>query len=168
MTGRETRATEPDDLPGLSSDLDEFVVAARARLRPALVAACGPAAAEDALQDAVAYAFEHWDRVRRMENPYGYLYRVGQSAARRRRREVPVGFPEVVSVVPEGTVDPGLAGALVELTQRQRVAVVLHVGLGWTLDEVAEVMELSRSSVRNHVSRGLKKLKRSLTDEHDD
>jgi RNA polymerase sigma-70 factor (ECF subfamily) len=152
----------------VADDLDAFLVVAQARLRPALVAACGPAAAEDALQDAVAYACEHWDRLRRMRNPYGYLYRVGQSSGRRRGREVPIGFPEVATVAPAGPVDHRLPGALVELSQKQRVAVVLHVGLGWTLDEAAEVMELSRSSVRNHVQRGMEKLRRSLADEHDD
>lgn len=159
--------TVADQPPGEFGELDEFLVIAQSRLRPALVAACGPAAAEDALQDAVAYACEHWERLRRMRNPYGYLYRVGQSAGRRRGREVPVGFPEVAAIAPTGPVDHRLPGALAELSQKQRVAVVLHVGLGWTLDEVAEVMELSRSSVRNHVERGMEKLKRSLADEDD-
>jgi RNA polymerase sigma factor (sigma-70 family) len=147
--------------------LDAFVVVARDRLRPALLAWCGPTLGEDALQEAIAYACEHWDRVRRMRNPYGYLYRVGQSAVRR-RRELPIGFPQVEAVAPASGVDHRLPGALLGLSAKQRVAVVLHVGLGWTLDEVAEVMKLSRSSVRNHVQRGMEKLRRSLADAPDD
>ena len=40
----------------------------------------------DVAADAFAWAWEYWDEVRAMANPVGYLYRVGQSAARRHRR----------------------------------------------------------------------------------
>jgi len=33
--------------------------------------------------EALAYAWENWDRLSSMKNPVGYLYRVGQSRARR-------------------------------------------------------------------------------------
>lgn len=67
---------------------------------------------------ALAYGWEHWERLRQLENPAGYLYRVGQSWARRRplRRVV---FPDS----PAGHelwVEPGLAPALRALSPRQR------------------------------------------------
>lgn len=43
---------------------DEFLVAHGERLRLALVAAYGPDAGADAAADAVAYGWEHWDRLR--------------------------------------------------------------------------------------------------------
>jgi hypothetical protein len=42
----------------------------------------------------LAYGFEHWGKVGPMANPAGYLYRVGQSEARR-AGGVPVGLIEV-------------------------------------------------------------------------
>jgi DNA-directed RNA polymerase specialized sigma24 family protein len=35
------------------------------------------------------------------------------------------------------------------------VAVVLHHGFGWTLDEVSEVLGVSVSTVRNHIARAM-------------
>src|SRR5690606_8723521 len=48
--------------------------------RPRLVRALAPSRGQEALEgasEALAYAWEHWDEVRRMENPLGYLFRVG-------------------------------------------------------------------------------------------
>lgn len=66
-------------------DFDGFVTKMEPRLRRALIAARGPELGRDATAVALAYAWEHWDRVRAMRNPVGYLYRVGQSRTRRRR-----------------------------------------------------------------------------------
>jgi Uma2 family endonuclease len=69
-------------------DEDEFasfVAQATPRLRRAFVACRGISGAADATAEALAYAWEHWPRVRVMENPVGYLYRVGQSRTRARR-----------------------------------------------------------------------------------
>ena len=45
------------------------------RLRRALVALCGVEAARDATAEALAYAWQHWDRIAAMRNPAGYVYR---------------------------------------------------------------------------------------------
>ena len=57
-----------------------------ARLRRALVAANGVQIGNDACADALAWGWEHRTTVMAMEHPVAYLYRVGQSAARRHRR----------------------------------------------------------------------------------
>jgi DNA-directed RNA polymerase specialized sigma24 family protein len=41
--------------------------------------------AEDAAQEAMARVYERWDRVREMDAPDGYLYRVALHVERRRR-----------------------------------------------------------------------------------
>ena len=52
------------------------------------------------LSGALAYGWQHWDRIGAMANPVGYLFRVGQSAARTdRRRE---GFLPVPSTIDSG------------------------------------------------------------------
>lgn len=129
------------------------------RLRRALVAAYGPDAGSDAAAAALAYAWEHWDRVRTMENPAGYLYRVGQSSARRRKRPRPERPPLASG---DHRFEPGLADALHDLTEHQRVAVLLVHGYDWTYAEVGEILAVSVSTVRNHLRRGLEHLQRAL------
>ena len=51
------------------------------RLRPALVAHHGVEMANDLCADAIAYAGKNRDRVRDLDNPVGYLYRVPQVGA---------------------------------------------------------------------------------------
>jgi RNA polymerase sigma-70 factor (ECF subfamily) len=130
------------------------------RLKAALVAAVGVDRAPDAAAEALAYGWEHWDELRGMENPAGYLFQVGVSRGRRRRR-TRVVYPSP----PNGEmpwVEPGLPQALARLSERQRVAVVLVHCLGWTQDEVAALLAISRGSVQTHLERGLHRLRTSL------
>ncbi|MFP5488345.1 MAG: sigma factor-like helix-turn-helix DNA-binding protein [Acidimicrobiia bacterium] len=139
---------------------EEFAEVASPRLRHALVAAYGLDAGLDAAAEAMAYGFEHWDDVSATANPAGYLYRVGQTAARRSRRQPPrLPRPEPTEL-PD--VEPGLVPALEELTEPQRVVVVLVVGLQWRQSEVAELLELSHSTVRTHLDRAMTHLRAQL------
>lgn len=130
-----------------------------------LVAAYGPDNGLDATSEAMAYAWEHWDEVATMKNPAGYLYRVGQTAARNLRRSSPM-FPAPPAMRVDGFV-PELLPALDELSEMQRVCVVMVHGHGWRATEVAEVLEVNVSSVRTHVKRALSALKSSLEISHD-
>jgi DNA-directed RNA polymerase specialized sigma24 family protein len=145
---------------GWRAAFTDFVSATQDRLRYALVAAYGPERGLEAAADALAYAWEHWDRIREMENPGGYVYRVGQNVAIRRRRSRSIGFPAVPTSLP--WVEPGLPAALETLTERQRVVVVLVHGFGYRHREVAEVLDISTSTVQRHLERGLEKLRSSL------
>jgi RNA polymerase sigma factor (sigma-70 family) len=139
----------------------EFVSVHEARLRQALMASCGGEHGRDAACEALGYGWEHWDRVGSMENPVGYLYKVGLSKARREFRRKPVRFdPVEFDRIPD--VEPQLPGALSQLSERQRVVVVLVHGYAWTQVEVAELLGLSRSAVRNHLGRALVSLRRSI------
>ena len=139
-------------------EFDEFVLDARPRLVRALVPCVGPSDAADAAAEALAYAFEHWATLREMENPVGYLYRVGRS--RVRSRKVPA-LPTPTSVgVPD--VEPALIPALQALPDSQRTAVWLVHACQWRYSEVAEAMGTSTSMVGNHVSRGLDSLRKRL------
>ena len=138
----------------------EFVLEVEPKLRHALIGALGPEAAREATAEAIAYGWEAWDRLSKMENPAGYVYRVAQTAARRARREAPL-FPAVASdEMP--WVEPGLPAALRDLTRNQRVAVWAIHGLGWRPDEIAKLLDISSESARTHARRGMKKLRRNL------
>ena len=152
---------------------DGFVVFAgtvSAPLLHALVAVFGPDVGRDAALDALAWGWEHWDRLERMRNPAGYLYRVGTTAGRRtirhaRRVELRASVGTEI-----GREDPfadrELAQALARLSPRQRAAVVMVVGHAVPLREAARLLGCSVSSLRNHVERALRHLRQDLEDDH--
>jgi len=152
-----------------SARFTAFVVATEPRLRRALVAAYGAEVGRDAAADALTWAWEHFERVEAMRNPGGYLYRVGQSAAKRSRRGHVskdlrlVGPEREAGLAPE----PGLSAALTELSPRQRTAVLLIDGWGCTQREAAETMGCRISTVRVHQRRGIARLRESLGADHE-
>jgi DNA-directed RNA polymerase specialized sigma24 family protein len=134
-----------------------FVKEVEPRLSYALAAAYGPEVGAEATADALVWAWEHWDRVRTMKNQAGYLYRVGQSKARRYFRPQRL-FP----ALPVGSVDPTLPVLLEGLSKNQRVATVLIHAYDYSEREVAELLGISRWSVRTHAERGLSRLRSAL------
>lgn len=149
----------------ISVSEDSFTDFARrelVRVRAGLIAAFGPELGSDAAAEAMAYGWEHWDRVREMQNPSGYLYRVGRSYAvrtleRQRRRKAPAAtHPE------PPWVEPRLQQVLRELPERQQAAVSLIHGYGLSLQDVADLWGVSRSTVQAHVSRAMEQLRSKL------
>ena len=146
---------------------EAFIRAHEARLRTALVLAYGPDSGREAAAEALAWAWEHWDRVALMEAPVPYLYRVGQSRTRRIRRRTPSSPFLEAATEHAPWVEPALGQALNDLTTQQRTCTVLVHSFGWTLAEVAELLELSKSSVQTHVDRGLDRLRTELAVDRD-
>ncbi len=137
-----------------------FVEQVAPRLTQALVAVLGGEVGREMSAEAMAYGWEHWDRVRQMDNPAGYLYRVGRNRGRRLRQ--PLLLPDPPPAQSDPLVEPGLPNALARLSDRQRVSVMLVHGAGWTLTETAELLGISAGSVSRHVERALTRLRRSL------
>jgi RNA polymerase sigma-70 factor (ECF subfamily) len=134
---------------------EEFVVNHEGGLRRALVGHLAPEMVADAVAEALAYAWEHWERVGQMACPAGYLFRVAQSRSRGRRDGLlpgpdPHRLPDV---------EPRLGEAMRSLPERQRSAVWLVHGCGWTYAEVAEALEISPSAVGTHLQRGMSRLR---------
>lgn len=110
----------------MSMGFDAFAEVAAVRLRHALVAAYGVDVGGDAAAEAMAYGFEHWDELAEMQNPSGYLYRVGQTAAGRLRRRAPRLPPPDPVLLPD--VEPSLVPALEQLSEQQRTVVLFGGG----------------------------------------
>jgi RNA polymerase sigma-70 factor (ECF subfamily) len=141
---------------------EAFIAGDGRRLRRALVAHYGTDIGPDVAADALAWAWEHWVEVEVMANPAGYLYRVAQSRARRHWR-----WRRRVVLPPEEGPDghgpePGLARALASLPDAQRVAVLLVHAHGHSYEEAAALLDIPVSTIRNHVHRGMAKLRKSL------
>jgi DNA-directed RNA polymerase specialized sigma24 family protein len=144
-----------------------FVAEHEPALRRSLIAAFGPEVGREAAAEALAQAWPRWERVSGLRNPPGYVFQVGRNVARRRLRRERMGrslerahAPDPVGAVVGG--EPGLTTALSHLSERQRAAVLLVHGYGYTLIEAATAMGCSPSTVRNHLERGMARLRADL------
>jgi RNA polymerase sigma-70 factor (ECF subfamily) len=138
----------------------QFVEAHERRLRQSLTAAFGSEIGKEAAAEALAYGWEHWDKVVETDNPGGYLYRVGYNLARRmkpRRVQLPTPAPETLPWV-----EPGLPAALASLSERARTVITLLHGFQWSMSEVADHLGVSKGTVQSYSDRALKKLRTKL------
>ena len=157
-TGREAR--------GHGSREDSFTLFARDSqdpIRHALTAGFGVEVGRDAAEEALVHAWRHWDRVGAMRNPAGYVYRVGHRMAQKMSKASrrPVVVPPAPALNP-AHVEPGLPGALAALSPKQRAVVVVVHGHGLSEREAAELLGISRSSVRRHAERAIAGLRRTM------
>jgi len=126
-----------------------------------VAAAVGPDIADDAVADTWAYAWSHWERLAAMENPRGYLYVTAKRHAHRSQRRRQGSLPPPIALeIPN--IEPTLIDALNRLNEKQRTAVFLTVACQWRATEVAELLDMSASTVRTHVARGLAHLRKEL------
>ncbi|MDO8391495.1 MAG: RNA polymerase sigma factor [Actinomycetota bacterium] len=147
---------------------------ALAHLRGVLIARHGLEVGADLHAEVTEYAWEHRDRLRDLDNPVGYLYRVAQSRTRRYRR-----WNRAVTLPPERPAerprdgqpaehDVPLDAALARLHPDERTVVVLIHAYGYRYDEAAEFLGTSVSAVRNRLHRGMTTLRRLLNEETPD
>ncbi len=129
-------ASEVRPVAKTADEFEDWYEAEEPRVRAALVARYGPEAGREAAAAALAWAWANWDQVRSVENKVGYLYRVGQSKARRRRE----GWLRAPVSAAETRCEPGLPVALAGSPTKQRTAVVLVHGYGWSFAETAELL----------------------------
>lgn len=145
------------DQDTLAASFTDFVREVEPRLRHALCAGFGGDQGRESTAHALAYGWEHWERIRSLDNPAGYLWGVGRNHARRAPRSRPV-FPEpATGEMP--WIEPGLPAAMATLSEKQRIAVMLVHGLEWTYGEAAELLGVSKSTVQTQAERGMARLR---------
>ena len=152
------------------SAFGEMFGVVEAPLRRTLVAWYGPTLGRDAAQHALEWAWAHRIRLDGIGNTAGYLFRVGQSHAKRelRRSRVPANsLLPVAAVDGDSPFEPELTTALATLSEQQRAAVLLVHGYGYSFREAADVLNVSLSTLRTHAERGLARL-RSHLEVHDE
>jgi RNA polymerase sigma factor (sigma-70 family) len=145
-----------------------FVDESAPRLLRALVAAFGREIGREATLDALAWGWEHRQRLSTMRNPTGYLYRVGQTSARRalhqQRRVEPRASVDARDAAPDVLRAIAVEVALATLSPRQRAAAVLVYGHGVSLRDAAAMLGCSVSALRNHLERAARHLRAQLGD----
>jgi len=143
-----------------SLEFEDFLAASEEGLRYSLIALFGLEDGRDATAHALLYGWENWERLKAMDNPAGYLYRVGQSWGRRNRR--PTASLPALPVHYEPWVEPALPNALGSLPEKLRVAVMLRHGSDWSYERIAEFMGGSPVSARKNVERALARLRTAM------
>jgi RNA polymerase sigma-70 factor (ECF subfamily) len=153
-----------DTESGSEAAFAAFVHEAQDPIRRALVAGFGIDAGRDAAEEALLHAWQHWNRISGMNNPHGYVYRVGHRMARKatRSEKRPVVLPDVPAALNPVRVEPGLPAALSALSHRQRTIVVSVYGYGLSQAEAARLLGITRSSVQRHLERGLTRLRKEM------
>ena len=129
--------------------------------------------AEDVAQAAFARAYASWPKVRRTENPEGYVRRIVINENRNRFRKQRV-TERLTDAPPEPGPGTGIAdatsqydersalmAALRRLGPRQRAVVVLRYWLGLTEAEAAAELNCSVGTVKSQASRALATLRQS-------
>jgi RNA polymerase sigma-70 factor, ECF subfamily len=133
---------------------------------------------EDVLQDALIKAMQAFPAAGLIGNPEGWLFRIAHNTAldflRRRRRQEARHSGEEMEMIADPA-DPvasrQIAGASLRTFMRlpvaQRSSVILMDVLGYSLQEIGEVMGSSLAAVKAALHRGRRRL-RELADEPDD
>jgi len=131
------------------------------RLRAAFLAQYGLQMGNEVAAETMAWAWEHRDELSEMENPAGYLFRVGQSRSRRyiRWQQEHLRLPPENAESAMSWTEPQLPNALAALGDEERTAVILVHCFQWTYAEVGELLDLPVTTVRNRLHRGLSRLR---------
>ena len=158
-------------MPTVTS-FEDFYADTHARVRASLVVAVGDKdLAFDAADEAYARALLAWDRVREMDAPRAWVFKVALNVVRRRVRRRAME-QAVLRRVATNPVLPAAAGEIWhivrDLPERQRLAVVLRYLGDLTEAQIAEVMGVRRGTVSRTLADAHRALATALHDDHDD
>jgi DNA-directed RNA polymerase specialized sigma24 family protein len=143
---------------------DDFYQAHRSSIGRALAVTLRDAdLASEAVDEAMARAYQRWPHVRTLDNPGGWVYRVGlnwsRSFLRRSRRPAPPWIAgQLVSPGPM-VMDPSIDRALGELSVDQRAVVVCRFLIGYSEAQTAAALGLRPGTVKSRLSRALDRLR---------
>ena len=149
----------------------EFAAVEMVRLRRTAYLLCGDwHAAEDLTQIALTRTLLAWRRISKRENAHAYAHRTLVNAylgqrQKRRSGEVPISsVPDIAGLPGNSELRMVLLDALATLPPQARAIVVLRYWEDQSIEQVAETLRCSTSSVKAQSARGLQKL-RGLLDQ---
>jgi RNA polymerase sigma-70 factor (ECF subfamily) len=124
--------------------------------------------AEDIAQDAFTQLYTHWRKVSRYERPDAWVRRIAiRMAVRQQRRDRLRTVLERTAVEPafDRSTDVDLAAAMKDLSPTQRAVIVLYYYEDRPTAEIVEILGMSQSTVRVHLSRARRHLADLLREE---
>ncbi|HUY42772.1 MAG TPA: sigma-70 family RNA polymerase sigma factor [Acidimicrobiales bacterium] len=139
------------------------------RLIAALVLTTGDIElATDGVDEAFSRALEKWERVRLMDSPTGWVYRVALNRVRRvarRRSAEQILLRRIPPSAPLPSRATSLWSRVVDLSERQREVIVLRYVIDLKESEIAEALGVSRGTVSSTLHEARKRLGRMLDEE---
>jgi RNA polymerase sigma-70 factor (ECF subfamily) len=132
--------------------------------RSVLLFSGDPEIASDAVAEAFAQLLRRGDQVR---SPKPWVWRATFRIAggELKRRSVNTELPDDIAQTAQPE-DISLAIALHSLSPHQRSSIVLHYFAGYTYKEVAEIIGSTAAAVSVHITRGRRRLRRVLEEDH--
>lgn len=157
VCGVETMAARP---------FDEFWAESRDSVGRALAVTLGDAQlAADAVDEAMARAYQRWTQVGSLDSPAGWVYRVGLNWSRsvlRRTRRVPPIWLASPAAEADHVADPSIDAALAALPVAQRSVVVCRLLLGLSEAQTAAALRIRPGTVKSRLSRATHELATTL------
>jgi RNA polymerase sigma-70 factor (ECF subfamily) len=119
--------------------------------------------ATDSVDEALVRAYQRWEQVGRLDNPAGWVYRVGLNHARSRVRRLLRRVPSPTTDAVEFAVaDPAIDDAIAELSHDHRTVVVCRLLLGWSEAQTADALAIRPGTVKSRLHRATNQLERRL------
>jgi RNA polymerase sigma factor (sigma-70 family) len=121
--------------------------------------------AEELMQDAFVKLWERWAEIDRISDPVGYLFRVALNGFRMRRRRAAMAIRKVLPAVEgrdeflDAEMRADVRRLLLEVTPRQRAALLLVDLLGYPSEEAARILRVRPSTVRALATKGRRALR---------
>ena len=168
-----TAETDPEGVEDVDAEVtgglefERFYRERRDRLARALALTLGGDGhlGAEAADEAMARAYQRWDRVAHFDDPGAWVYRVGlnwaTSVLRRRLRPVRPQLTRDPSDV-DAPSEPDVLAALADLDVKQRAVVVCRYYLGFTEAETATALHIRPGTVKSRLHRALKSLQPRL------
>ncbi|HEY2273281.1 MAG TPA: SigE family RNA polymerase sigma factor [Jatrophihabitantaceae bacterium] len=156
-------------------EFEDWVAERRGALfRFAVVLTGDPVLADEVVSNTLTVAYERWALVSVADNVNAYVRRMVVNEylgwRRRLRRVTPWADLDAISApLPDHSTahadQQELVHELRRLPSKQRAAIVLRYYEGLTFAEIADLLGSGENAVRSNISRGLQKLRISLTGE---
>jgi DNA-directed RNA polymerase specialized sigma24 family protein len=131
---------------------------------------CDPDLAREATDEAMARACARWSTVCQLDNPGGWVYRVGLNWATSWRRKVRRERPMLAGYEPAdvtGPPDTPALHALAALDVNHRAVIVCRVLFDLSTAQTAVALGIAEGTVKSRLARALEKLRIVLTEETD-
>lgn len=126
---------------------------------------------EEIMQEAFLRLWERWDRVGKLDDPVGYLYRTAMNVFRSRKRRAALAIRRLANApAPDDLLDSierreVLVKTLASLTPRERAAVVLTDVLGFSSEEAGQALGIKSATVRVLAARGRGRMHKEVTND---